>query len=413
MHLSAKQISAEVLSALGFAPETISRVLENVEITGASEPFLPCVFRLTDVMTSMHVSIASLANLYAEQRQSSGLQQVKVDTETATMQFFACMAWEIYARDRGLFPPDKVSGPADKPMFWREATPALVQMFAPPDMATRFSQVYWQLYETGDKRYTFLSPYINPYPPEKLLPLLGFKNEEVPHFFSLLNSDAGVPEALEMMATAAHRIPSTIQLEKDLFKEKAGGCWSLKTLDEFLDSDQGDWCRSHDQIHIDKVEGWAPAGFGEPLQPGDGPYKGLKVIEMSRIVMGPVISSFLAGMGADIIRVASASVNEMPNWNYTQTTNKRCVSLDLKDPQDKAVMDKLLEDADIIVQNNAYGAVERLGYGFEALCERFKGRKKGFIYAEGNTLGFTGPWASSGGFEHGKLSCVPQTFSLP
>jgi crotonobetainyl-CoA:carnitine CoA-transferase CaiB-like acyl-CoA transferase len=111
-------------------------------------------------------------------------------------------------------------------------------------------------------------------------------------------------------------------------------------------------------------------------------------------------------MGADVVRIASASVNEHPAWNLTQTTNKRCIALDLKNPADKAIMDALLDDADVVVQNNAYGAVERLGYGFESLCERFKNRKKGFVYAEGNTLGFTGPWASSGGFEQVGQICT-------
>lgn len=102
----------------------------------------------------------------------------------------------------------------------------------------------------------------------------------------------------------------------------------------------------------------------------------------------------------------------MPNWNFTQTPNKLCLSLDLKQQADREVFDSLLDDADVFVQNNAYGAVERLGYGFDALCERFKGRKKGFIYAEGNTMGFEGPWAPTGGFEQVGQICSGAALSM-
>lgn len=282
--------------------------------------------------------------------------------------------------------------------MWREGTRAATG-FPPADAVVRFVQSYGHLYETGDRRWVFISALVNAYPPDQLLKLVGFTEEEIPKLMEILATKDDLTDSFNAFKTAIRRNPSNLDLERQMFEKKAGGCWAIKSLDEFLDSEQGDWSRTHDQIHIDKVEGWAPVGFGEQLKDGEGIYAGIKVVEMTRIVMGPVISSFVAGMGGDVVRIMSSTVNELPYWDFTQTTNKRCVSLDLKKPEDKAVMDKLLDEADVVLQNNSYGAVERLGYGFEALCERFKGRKKGFIYAEGNTMGFTGTWASSGGFE--------------
>ncbi|KAI9019144.1 CoA-transferase family III domain-containing protein [Hyaloraphidium curvatum] len=408
VHVSAKEIATDVLRSLGFGDDVVSQLLGRVSIAGPTEPFLPCVFRVTDAMTALQLSVASLANLWGLRR-NGYLQDVRVSTETASMQFFSAFSFEISARK--MFP--NLPGPEDRPLLWREWTPSLTG-FAEPDVTARFGSVYWQLWETGDGRYVFLSPFINPYPPEKLLELVGFQQPEIPRFFSLLEKDEGIPEALEAMRRALKRIPSAMDLEKAMFKEKAGGCWAIKTLDEFLDGDQGVWSAAHDQIHVEQVgtDKWGPAGFGEPVKEGEGLYKGIKVVEMTRIVMGPVISSFLANMGADVVRIASETVNEMPNWNFTQTTNKRCIALNLKDPKDKAVMDRLLDEADVVLQNNAYGAVERLGYGFDDLCKRFANRKKGFVYCEGNSLGFTGPWASSGGFDQVGQICSGAAFAM-
>jgi crotonobetainyl-CoA:carnitine CoA-transferase CaiB-like acyl-CoA transferase len=264
--------------SLGFEP---GRLLERVTVTGASEPFMPCVLRVTDAMTAMHICVASLSNLYAEQRKGQ-LQSVSVNSETATMQMFACMSWEWSGRK---FFSQYQGGDPAKPLVWREGTPAILG-FPEPDQLARFGKIYWNLFECADKRYVFLTPFINPYPPEKLLELTGMSRANVPRFLSLLQRDDDFPEALQMMKDAVKNVPSAIELEKIMFKEKAGGCWAVKSMDEFLEADQGDWCRSRDQIHIDKVDGWAPAGFGDqPLDPGDGIYKGLKVVEMTRIVM--------------------------------------------------------------------------------------------------------------------------------
>jgi hypothetical protein len=191
------------------------------------------------------------------------------------------MSWEWSGRN---FFPQYQGGDPAKPLVWREGTPALTG-FPQPDELARFGRIYWNLFECADHRYVFLTPFINPYPPEKLLQFAGMTHANVPRFLSLLQKDDDFPEALQMMKDAVKNVPSAIELEKIMFKEKAGGCWAVKTMDEFLEADQGDWCRSQDQIHIDKVEGWAPAGFGDPLAPGESIYKGLKVVEMTRIVM--------------------------------------------------------------------------------------------------------------------------------
>lgn len=246
-----------------------------------------------------------------------------------------------------------------------------------------------------------LSATVNPRPPEQLLSHLNFTPAQSRHLLTLFDSPSTNAEAVNLLNETIKTVPSALDKEREIFEAKAGGAWAFRTLDEFLESEQGVWCKKNGQISVEQVgkEVWGPVGFGEAVEEGQGVYKGIKVVEMTRVVMGPVITTTIAGLGADVVRIHSASINESPSFNFTQTLNKRCLTLDLKNSADKAAMDKLLEDVDIFVQNNSYGAVERLGYGFEDLLEKLKHRKKGFIYCEGSTVGFEGSWASLGGFD--------------
>lgn len=293
LHVSVQKIAAELLSSLGFdGPALLNEA--NLQLSGSREPFLPCPLRVTDGMTALHVAIAVLSDLFAQARSPKAQnQRIAIDVDTATMQFFSCMAFEWFARPG--FP--SLSGGPEKPLMWREATPAQ-QGFPQVDAAKRFGDIYWQLYQCGDGRWVFLSPYVNPYPVDGLLKLVGFNDSEVPEFMKLLEKEENTDRAIAMMQTACRRVPSARALEKEMFEKKAGGCWAIKSLPEFLDSEQGEWCRNKGQIHIDKVDGWEPAGFGEDLKEGDGPYKGLKVVEITRIVMGVGCFLWFAMMNA-------------------------------------------------------------------------------------------------------------------
>jgi len=76
------------------------------------------------------------------------------------------------------------------------------------------------------------------------------------------------------------------------------------------------------------------------------------------------------------------------------------VYLDLKGAEGKRVFRELVKEADVVVQNNAFGAMDRLGFGMEGLMDIVKDRKKGIVYVQGNCFGFSGPYATVAGYEH-------------
>ena len=105
------------------------------------------------------------------------------------------------------------------------------------------------------------------------------------------------------------------------------------------------------------------------------PLEGVRVLELSLAVMGPTCGLVLADMGAEVIKVEPTpqgdetrrlkgfGVGFFPGFNR----NKTSLVVDLKHPEGKAVMERLIKTADVLVENFAPGTIDRLGYGYEAV----------------------------------------------
>ena len=141
--------------------------------------------------------------------------------------------------------------------------------------------------------------------------------------------------------------------------------------------------------------------------PASGPLSGLKVIELAHIMAGPVCGQLLADMGADVIKV-----EKVPGGDDTRrmvppqidgesaafmilNRNKRGVAINLKTSAGKAVLQKLLGTADVVIENFRVGTMERLGLGYENL----RAQNPGLIYCQITGFGRTGPYADRAGFD--------------
>jgi crotonobetainyl-CoA:carnitine CoA-transferase CaiB-like acyl-CoA transferase len=106
------------------------------------------------------------------------------------------------------------------------------------------------------------------------------------------------------------------------------------------------------------------------------PLAGIKVVEFTHMVMGPTVGVILADLGAEVIkiepmggdntrRLKGSGAGYFPMYNR----NKRSICLDLKSPEGKKVALQLLEKADVMIENFRPGAVDKLGFGYEALSK--------------------------------------------
>lgn len=122
---------------------------------------------------------------------------------------------------------------------------------------------------------------------------------------------------------------------------------------------------------------------------------GLRVLDMTRVLAGPIATRTLAAWGAEVLRIDSPRLPEMPAHALDTLSGKRSAELDLTQPADRARLDELLEVADLLVQGYRPGALA--GYGLEPheLSERHPHLNVVTLSAWGPA----GPWADWRGFD--------------
>ena len=131
-----------------------------------------------------------------------------------------------------------------------------------------------------------------------------------------------------------------------------------------------------------------------------GPLAGYRIIDLTTMLSGPMATCLLGDQGADVIKVESPGVGDLvrrlgaPRDGITASfatinRNKRSIVLDLKQDPDMDTLKKLVETADVFVQNFRPGVVDRMGIGYEAL----KKIKPDLIYVSISGFGETGPYS--------------------
>jgi crotonobetainyl-CoA:carnitine CoA-transferase CaiB-like acyl-CoA transferase len=150
-----------------------------------------------------------------------------------------------------------------------------------------------------------------------------------------------------------------------------------------------------------------PAMSAPGAATGSGPLAGLRVIDISTVIAGPNCARYLADFGADVIKVerpdGGDSLRNMawrdPRdgtglWWKLVNRNKRTVALDLKDPDDLAVLRRLAAEANVLVENFRPGTLERLGLGPLEL----HAANPALVITRVSGFGQTGPYAQRPGF---------------
>lgn len=124
------------------------------------------------------------------------------------------------------------------------------------------------------------------------------------------------------------------------------------------------------------------------------PLNGLRVLDLTRVLAGPVATRTLAGFGAEVLRIDPYGWEEA-NVVPDITLGKRCSRLNLKDKDDKSTFKKLLQTADVLVHGYRAEALARLGYG---KAERHA-LNSNLIDISLNAYGWSGPWRNRRGFD--------------
>lgn len=146
-------------------------------------------------------------------------------------------------------------------------------------------------------------------------------------------------------------------------------------------------------LELEKIAHSAPIEL-PPQRSCARPLAGLKVLDITRILAGPVSTRALAAYGAKVLTVNGPG---LPNIDHLTDTGrgKRSCLIDLQANTDRQVLRTLVGDSDVFVQSYRPGSLQQRGFGAQELCDY----KPGLIYAELSAFGHLGPWSSRRGFD--------------
>lgn len=136
------------------------------------------------------------------------------------------------------------------------------------------------------------------------------------------------------------------------------------------------------------------------------PLDGIRVVDFTQVMLGPCCTQMLADYGADVIKIERPGSGDLSRWSTGEdpdglngpvfsslNRNKRSAGLNVKDPADKALIERLIANADVVVSNFRPGVMERIGFGYED-CRKLN---PGIIFAIGTGFGLEGPYLHKGG----------------
>ena len=136
------------------------------------------------------------------------------------------------------------------------------------------------------------------------------------------------------------------------------------------------------------------------------PLDGIRVVDFTQVMLGPCCTQMLGDYGAEVIKIEKGTIGDLSRWSIGEdpdglrnpvfcslNRNKLSVTVDIRSPEGRGAVMRLIESADVVVNNFRPGVMDRLGFGFESLSMR----NPRLIYAIGTGFGLSGPNVHKGG----------------
>jgi crotonobetainyl-CoA:carnitine CoA-transferase CaiB-like acyl-CoA transferase len=173
----------------------------------------------------------------------------------------------------------------------------------------------------------------------------------------------------------------------------AGGVATMtRSLAEWQAHPQGIALADQPPLLIERIGDAPPT----PLPPlAARPLAGIRVLDLTKVIAGPVAGRTLAAHGADVLHVTAPHLPTLPALSMDTGRGKRCTSLDLRDPAQRETLRTLAAGADIFLQGYRPGAIGGHGFTPEALAAL----NPGIVCVSLSAFGHLGPWSGRRGFD--------------
>jgi crotonobetainyl-CoA:carnitine CoA-transferase CaiB-like acyl-CoA transferase len=192
--------------------------------------------------------------------------------------------------------------------------------------------------------------------------------------------------AAAMTVLPAERIRQRPAVEVETAVHAAGGAAAaLRTPEQWRDHPQGRAVAAEPLIAYEPITNARPGPVREKL----------RVLDLTRVIAGPVAGRALAALGADVLRVGADHLALVPPLVVDTGFGKRFTHLDLRTAAGRAALIALVRDADVLIQAFRPGALDRLGLGPAELAAH----NPRLAYVSINAWGHTGPWSARRGFD--------------
>jgi crotonobetainyl-CoA:carnitine CoA-transferase CaiB-like acyl-CoA transferase len=190
---------------------------------------------------------------------------------------------------------------------------------------------------------------------------------------------------------SAIRNRHALQVEKDVVG--AGGvAAAVRSPDEWTRHAQGLAVAAEPLVAPRRLGDATPRGRTE----GRLPAAGIRVLDLTRVIAGPVATRFLGALGADVLRVDPPRLPDLiPGAPADSLLGKRSARLDASSPSGRAHLHSLLDEADVLVCGYRPGSLDRLGLDAPTLA----GAHPGLVVVVLSAWGHSGPWAGRRGFD--------------
>ncbi|KAJ4111345.1 hypothetical protein NW768_011922 [Fusarium equiseti] len=355
-------------------PPGVKQLRDSIKFTSSRDaPYFPIPFKETETTAALKAVEGAVACLLADSvAGESQTRKINVDLEKTTA--FLCQAYMAKVGGLGKLDPGVKAKLKDTDLLQAQSNP--------------YRRMSANLYETKNPgEYYHIHGSLEASTTLKMIGLEPFRPD--------LQTHESIVEAIE---PAVQKF-SVQELESMNAANRQAGVPALKHED-FVQTEHGKTNMALPPWSVENLELETPKC---PLTPSsEQPTRilsGLKVLELCRIIAGPIITRILGEYGADVLKITSPNLSDVPFFQVDGNMGKHAAELNLKSEDGRAEFERLLAEADVVVDGYRPGALEKLGYGATALTKLAKERGKGYVYVNENCFGYEGEWAGRPGWQ--------------